>query len=560
MERARRIAAGGDLQAALGLLQEFEPPHQIGADAIAECQREIEALEARRRQEEEERQREEQARREREEAERRRREQDERRQREEDERRRKEETERQRLEEEARRQAEEDARRKAEAARRAEEEARRQAEEAKRTAAAEARRKAEEEAREKAAEEARQRQEEERRRRQAAEDERRRQEAEGFKQRAQDALQRGLFADALAALELAHRASPGHDTELSALAAEIRKKREAADAAERVRRSVERNMIDARASFERADLEEAARLVASALKQAPADQEALALQAKVAAAIDRRRREAAERRQAEAAVTRARRRFADGDHDGAVHILEEFTHRPLVQAALEEMTAERQRLLDERQALEARLREQEEARRQVEARRQEAYATPAEEDQPRPGSPSFASATPPDVIESPVPPVPLGGAPDAIASGAGSTVEPSRDVPALAIGTLTRALSGAAPRLPVHRVEKVLADRRSLAIAAGVLIAVVSAGWYLSRDRAAGPDAPGSAEERTVPPAVDSVALLAAANAAYTEGRTGRSHQEHRGNSHRGAGAGRRRQPAPGYPHRCRGECPDRSA
>jgi serine/threonine-protein kinase len=246
---------------------------------------------------------------------------------------------------------------------------------------AEERRRAEEEARRRAEEEARRRTEQEVRARTAVTTASE-QFARGDHTGAIAALERfepaGLVAQALADLRVEMREIERSRIEAERQAAE---RRQAIEAAERLRKATIQKLNDAAARFKAQDLDAARVLTREVLAEQPDHRDARALDAEIAQAIERlrqlaegRRRatEEAQRRAAEevrrraeeegrarTAVSTASEQFARGDHAAAIAALERFEPAALVADALEHLRVdfreiERLRIEAERQPAERR--------------------------------------------------------------------------------------------------------------------------------------------------------------------------------------------------------------
>jgi serine/threonine-protein kinase len=301
---ARHRAIHGDLQGAMGLLQAFDPPHEIVDGAIKELQAEIETAQRRRREEGEARQR-----------------------------------------------------------RASEEEERR----------------LETERVSRELEEVRKKHDEEERRRREAELRRRQELSRRSKAEARDALERGEFGPAQAALERVRGATP-EDSDIDGLIQALEERRADAEAAARLRLTFERSLADATACLEQEEYSSALRLVDAAIDLVPTDPGAGELRQRIRSSLERHRREEEIKRQADAVAAKARRLFISGDFAAALRLLDEFPEKDLVAPVVAELRTEQRRLDEGHQADEARRRDQEAARTAEETRRRaEADAQAREE-------------------------------------------------------------------------------------------------------------------------------------------------------------------------------------
>jgi serine/threonine protein kinase len=157
-------------------------------------------------------------------------------------------------------------------------------------------------------------------------------------------LDRSELTLATRALERALALSGNHDAAL-AVKREVEVKRRERARLESARAALER----ARASFTNRRFDQALRLVNEALGLDPASPAARALTHEIEVALETERIE----QRAMAAVTEAKRRFTQGDHDSAIALLTEFSPpHERVAAVLAELRAQRETILRQRREAE----------------------------------------------------------------------------------------------------------------------------------------------------------------------------------------------------------------
>jgi serine/threonine protein kinase len=181
---------------------------------------------------------------------------------------------------------------------------------------------------------------------------------------AQEAIAAGDLSSAGKSVDAAISLGPD-DAEAQRLQRHVRELKAAAAAAEAAaerRATLERQVNAAQAALAKGDLAAAARLVDAALKLAPEDQDVLRLQQKVGEEQAARQREEQQRREAADCAARAREWFAASRAEEAFRLLAAFEPHALVAAVEQELRA-RQELL-ERQARERQERERQERERQ----------------------------------------------------------------------------------------------------------------------------------------------------------------------------------------------------
>lgn len=222
--------------------------------------------------------------------------------------------------------------------------------------------------RQRASVEAHRREEREREQR-ARELDQRRQQAAASRAEARAALERGQFIESLEALERARGEWPA-DPDLTELAQEIERARDAAAAATRTRLAATRHLAEATRAIEQGELTDALHEADAAFELLPDDTDVQRVRELVAmrAAEEARRRE--EEAAAHKAIHDARARAAAGELDAAIRDLEAFDPLDLVEPVIEELRIERLRLEEEQRLAEARRLEDE--RRMMAERRAEA--------------------------------------------------------------------------------------------------------------------------------------------------------------------------------------------
>jgi hypothetical protein len=169
-------------------------------------------------------------------------------------------------------------------------------------------------------------------------------------------LETGDLAGAGDLLKLAAELVPQHPRagELSERLRDARERQAAAEAAERLRRQVEELICSASQRFQSAGDDSASELVVAlrdvnqALALDPGNADAANLKTAIEDLIGVRREAA----RARAAVDNARRRFANGKHQAALRLLEDYQppSRPEIEAALIELRAALQEIEDQRRA------------------------------------------------------------------------------------------------------------------------------------------------------------------------------------------------------------------
>ena len=137
-------------------------------------------------------------------------------------------------------------------------------------------------------------------------------------------------------------------------------RRQLAEAEDR-RHKLEAALAAAQNAFTNGDLIAATAHVDDALEIDPASAAASALQAEIAAIVEQQRRAEEQARAARAQIADARRRFAAGDHAGAIAALELFKPPAAVAEALSELRVEFREI--ERLRIEAEVKEQERKKR-----------------------------------------------------------------------------------------------------------------------------------------------------------------------------------------------------
>ncbi|HJR60215.1 MAG TPA: protein kinase, partial [Vicinamibacterales bacterium] len=173
-------------------------------------------------------------------------------------------------------------------------------------------------------------------------------------QRAREQLGRGEVDDAYEVVQRA--AARLEDRASSQVEAEFRALREDLERARERQRLIRGALSRASASLQGEAYESAIRASNEILALEPSHPEALRIRADATSAVDRR---------ANAGVAAARARFAGGDHQGAIHLLETAPSHPKVTSALAELRRSAREIAEQREAeeREARLKAERQAQR-----------------------------------------------------------------------------------------------------------------------------------------------------------------------------------------------------
>ena len=284
------------------------------------------------------------------------------------------------------------------------------------------------------------------------------------------------------------------------------------EAARRRQLSADRQANEALACLDRGEIAAGERLARAALEFVPDHGLALQLVDRARRQFDDQQRTAQLQREANAAAGAARRLFVNGDHAGAVRLLEAFTPRTLVAPVLQEIEDEwrRQQSAAPTQSI---ARPDSTARDTSAERTQELAATPIPEEEhlelleqftyPDPEAPAPAPLTLASAVAAPAVPAP-----------ADTVVEaPRPPIPPAPAATVV-----AAPRPPIPGDRTAARSSWTTLAATAALLAVLLAGgaawWTRHRAAAPQPDTSGGSAEPAAPSVATDVPPPAAEPAA----------------------------------------------